>query len=63
MPPTGSGRSPLSWHSRAPRSAGLAVTAVEEPEPTEGSMAEGSQVPFLREVPFHCAAEARKLPA
>jgi hypothetical protein len=36
---------------------------LEEPEPTEGFMAEGSQVPFLREVPFHCAAEARKLPA
>ncbi len=26
-------------------------------------MAESSQGPFLREVPFHCVAEARKLPA
>jgi hypothetical protein len=26
-------------------------------------MAEGSQEPFLREVPFHCVAEARKLRA
>jgi hypothetical protein len=43
--------------------AGLAVTAFEEPEPTEGSMAEGSQGPLLREVPFHCVAEARKPPA
>ncbi len=60
---TGFGRSPLSWYFRAPRSAGLAVTALEEPEPTEVLMAEGSQEPFLREVPFHCVAEARKLPA
>jgi hypothetical protein len=43
--------------------AGLAVTASEEQKPTEGSMAEGSQGPFLREVPFHCVAEARELPA
>ena len=64
MPPTGFGRGPLSWHFRAPRSAGLALTALEEPEPTEGFMAEGSQEePFLREVPFRCVAEARKLPA
>ncbi len=63
MPPTGFGRSPLSWHFRALRSAGLAVTAFEEPEPTEGFMAESSQGPFLREVPLHCVAEARKLPA
>jgi hypothetical protein len=60
---TGFGRSPRSWYFRAPRSAGLAVTALEEPEPTEGFMAEGSQEPFLREVPFHCVAEARKLRA
>jgi hypothetical protein len=31
---TGFGRRPLSWYFRAPRSAGLAVTALEEPEPT-----------------------------
>ena len=60
---TGFGRSPLSWYFRALRSAGLAVTALEEPEPTEGFMAEGSQEPFLREVPFHCVVEARKLRA
>ena len=63
MPPTGFGRSPLSRHFRTLRPAGLAVTAFEEPEPTEGSMAEGSQGPLLREVPFHCVAEARKPPA
>jgi hypothetical protein len=61
--PTGFGRGPPSGHFRAPRSAGLALTALEKPEPTEGSMAEGTRVPFLREVPFHCVAEARKLPA
>jgi hypothetical protein len=37
------------------------VTAFEEP--TEGFMAESSQGPFLREVPLHCVAGARKLPA
>ncbi len=63
MPPTGFGWGPLSWHFRAPRSAGLALTALEEPEPTEEFMAEGSQGPFLREVPLHCVAEVRKLPA
>ena len=53
IPPTGSGRSPLSWHFRAPRSAGLALTALEGPGPTtEGSMAEGPRVPFLRVVPL-----------
>jgi hypothetical protein len=61
--PTGFGRGPPSGHFRAPRAAGLALTALEKPEPTEGSMAEGTRVPFLREVPFHCVAEARKLPA
>lgn len=61
MPPTGFGRSPLSWYFRALRLAGLAVTALEEPEPTEGFMAESSQGPFLREVAFHCVVEARKL--
>ena len=61
--PTGFGRSPLSWHFRAPRSAGLAATAFEEPEPTEGFMAESSQGSFLREMPLYCVAEARKLPA
>jgi hypothetical protein len=61
MTPTGFGRSPLSWYFRAPRSAGLAVTALEEP--TEGFMAESSRGPFLREVPFHCVVEARELPA
>jgi hypothetical protein len=61
--PTGFGRSPLSWYFRALRSAGLALTAFEEPEPTERFMAEGSQGPFLRRVPFHCVVEARKLPA
>jgi ubiquinone/menaquinone biosynthesis C-methylase UbiE len=54
---------PLSWYFRALRAAGLAVTAFEEPEPTEGFMAESSQGPFLREVPLHCVVEARKLAA
>ena len=61
--PLSGGRSSLSWYFRALRSAGLAITAFEEPEPTEGFMAEGSQGPFPREVPFHCVAEARKPPA
>jgi len=54
---------PLSWYFRALRSAGLAVTAFEEPEPADEFMAESSQGPFLREIPLHCVIEARKLPS
>jgi ubiquinone/menaquinone biosynthesis C-methylase UbiE len=52
---------PLSWYFRALKAAGLAVTALEEPEPTEEFVAESSQGAYLREVPLHCVIEARKL--
>ena len=53
----------LSWYFRALKAAGLAVVALEEPEPTDEFMAEASQGPYLREVPLHCVVEARRLPA
>jgi ubiquinone/menaquinone biosynthesis C-methylase UbiE len=52
---------PLSWYFRAIRTAGLAVTAFEEPEPTEEFVAESSQGLYLRKIPLHCVIEARKL--
>lgn len=52
---------PLSWYFRALNAAGLAVTAFEEPEPTQEFVAESPQGIFLREVPLHCVIEARKL--
>jgi ubiquinone/menaquinone biosynthesis C-methylase UbiE len=54
---------PLSWYFRAIKTAGLAVTAFEEPEPTEKFVAESSQGPYLRKIPLHCVIEARKLGA
>jgi SAM-dependent methyltransferase len=54
---------PHSWYFRAIRTAGLAVIAFEEPEPTEGFVAESSQGPYLRKIPLHCVIEARKLGA
>jgi ubiquinone/menaquinone biosynthesis C-methylase UbiE len=52
---------PLSWYFRALKAAGLAVTAFEEPEPTEEFVAESSQGAYLREIPLHCVIEAHKL--
>lgn len=54
---------PLSWYFRALKAAGLAVSAFEEPEPTEEFVAESPQGPYLREIPLHCVIEARKLGA
>ena len=51
---------PLSWYFRAIGRAGLAVTAFEEPEPTEEFVTESSQGAYLREIPLHCVIEARK---
>jgi ubiquinone/menaquinone biosynthesis C-methylase UbiE len=52
---------PLSWYFRALKAAGLAVTALEEPEPTGEFVKESSQGAYLREVPLHCVIEAYKL--
>jgi ubiquinone/menaquinone biosynthesis C-methylase UbiE len=52
---------PLSWYVRALRSAGLAVTAFEEPEPTEEFLASAAQsASWIAEIPLHCVIEARK---
>jgi ubiquinone/menaquinone biosynthesis C-methylase UbiE len=53
---------PLSWYFRAFRAAGLAVTALEEPEPTEEFLAaESPQGPWIAEIPLHCVIEAYKV--
>ncbi|HVA92389.1 MAG TPA: class I SAM-dependent methyltransferase [Chloroflexota bacterium] len=51
---------PLSWYFRAFRASGLAVTALEEPEPTEEFLAGSPQGPWIAEIPLHCVIEARK---
>jgi len=51
---------PLSWYFRRLREAGLAVTAVEEPEPTEAFLRESPQV-WIADVPLHCVFEAIKV--
>jgi hypothetical protein len=55
------GLGPLSWYFRALKAAGFAVTALEEPEPTEEFVKESSQGAHLREVPLHCVIEAHKI--
>lgn len=52
---------PLSWYVRTLRDAGLAVTALEEPAPTEEFMAASQQGPWIAEIPLHCVIEARKV--
>ncbi len=51
---------PLSWYFRAIRAAGLAVTALEEPEPSEVFVKTASQ-PWIKDIPLHCVLEAIKL--
>jgi ubiquinone/menaquinone biosynthesis C-methylase UbiE len=54
---------PLSWYFSALRAAGLAVVALEEPEPTDEFLAsESPQASWIAEVPLHCVIDARKLP-
>jgi hypothetical protein len=52
---------PLSWWLRAFKNAGLAVTAFEEPEPTEEFRSEDYRRPWIEEIPIHCVIEARKV--
>ena len=54
---------PLSWYVRAIRSAGLAVTAFEEPEPTEEFVTRSSEGPWIAQIPLHCVIEATRLRA
>jgi|SRR5271163_2434298 ubiquinone/menaquinone biosynthesis C-methylase UbiE len=52
---------PLSWYFRAIRDAGLAVTRLEEPEPTPEFVAQSESGAALQKFPMHCVIEARPL--
>jgi SAM-dependent methyltransferase len=52
---------PLSWWFRALSDAGLAVTAFEEPEPTEEFLVEEYRGQWIEEIPVHCVIEARRI--
>jgi hypothetical protein len=51
---------PLSWYVRTLHACGLAVTAFEEPEPSEEFLAASPQGPWIAEIPLHCVIEACK---
>lgn len=52
---------PLSWYVGALRAAGLVVTALEEPKPTEAFLAEREDGAWISEIPLVCLIEARKV--
>jgi len=52
---------PLSWYFRAIRDAGLAVTMLDEPEPTPEFVAQSDSGAALKKFPMHCVVEARRL--
>ena len=52
---------PLNWYARAFKSSGMAITALEEPEPTKEFMELESDAPGFLEVPLHLVIEAMKL--
>jgi ubiquinone/menaquinone biosynthesis C-methylase UbiE len=52
---------PLSWFFRAIRDAGLAVTMLDEPEPTPEFVAQSESGAALKKFPMHCVIEARPL--
>jgi hypothetical protein len=52
---------PLSWYIRTLHACGLAVSAFEEPEPTEEFLAASPQGPWIAEIPVHCVIEACKV--
>lgn len=52
---------PLSWYFQALRTAGLVVSALEEPEPTEEFLANDAQGKWIADIPLHCVIEAWKL--
>jgi SAM-dependent methyltransferase len=51
---------PLSWYVRAFRHAGLMVTGLEEPAPTEEFLAGSPQAEWIASIPLHIILEARK---
>lgn len=52
---------PLSWYVRALSAAGLAVTALEEPAPTEEFLQNDTDGPWIQQVPLHLVFGAVKL--
>ncbi|HEX4206169.1 MAG TPA: class I SAM-dependent methyltransferase [Ktedonobacteraceae bacterium] len=52
---------PLSWYFRTLRTAGLVVSALEEPEPTEEFLEHSEQGPWIAEIPMHCVIETWKV--
>lgn len=52
---------PLSWYVHALRAAGLLISALEEPEPTEEFLVSSDQGPWIAEIPLHCVLEAWKV--
>jgi ubiquinone/menaquinone biosynthesis C-methylase UbiE len=51
---------PLNWYARVFKAAGLAITALEEPEPTGEFMDKDSEAAWFLEVPLHMVIEALK---
>lgn len=54
---------PLSWYFGAIRSAGMAVTLLDEPRPTPEFLEQEPQGAAINEIPMHIVVEARPHPA
>jgi ubiquinone/menaquinone biosynthesis C-methylase UbiE len=52
---------PMSWYFRAIGDAGLAVTMLDEPEPTPEFVAQSDSGAAVEKFPLHCVIEARPL--
>jgi ubiquinone/menaquinone biosynthesis C-methylase UbiE len=52
---------PLSWYFRAIREAGLAVTMLDEPEPSRDFLEQSASAAALEKFPLHCVIEARPM--
>ncbi len=53
---------PLSWYADRLREAGLAITALDEPEPTEEFHAASPLAGAIAAIPLHVVLEALRLP-
>jgi 2-polyprenyl-3-methyl-5-hydroxy-6-metoxy-1,4-benzoquinol methylase len=52
---------PLAWYMQALRTAGFALTALEEPSPQDEFLSNSSQGAWIAEIPLHIVFEARKI--
>jgi len=52
---------PLSWYFRAIRDAGMAVTMLDEPEPTKEFLAQSDSGTAVQKFPLHCVIESRPM--